>query len=216
MYILDIHNMEYNWINHNIEELLGAPKNEINASFISDSVHPQDQPILSAIENKINKLSETNGIEWLSRYNIIFDFRVKNSSGHYVRILNQVLLIKDTKNNIHKRFGIYTDISHIKKNGEPSLSLISISGHGSMIDIPLDIDYLNDCPFTKREKEIASLIIQGLSNKEIASKLFISIETVKNHKKHIFSKSNCCSSLQLAQVCSTSGWTPHLTLPHSK
>jgi ATP/maltotriose-dependent transcriptional regulator MalT len=41
---------------------------------------------------------------------------------------------------------------------------------------------------SKREKEVLGLIGQGLSNREIAEKLFISIVTVKVHAHHVFEK----------------------------
>ncbi len=43
---------------------------------------------------------------------------------------------------------------------------------------------------TKREMEIIELISQGLSNKEIASKLYISTNTVRTHIDNIFNKLN--------------------------
>lgn len=42
---------------------------------------------------------------------------------------------------------------------------------------------------TDREVQIIEMIIGGLSNKEIASKLFLSPSTVRNHISHIFEKS---------------------------
>jgi DNA-binding NarL/FixJ family response regulator len=41
---------------------------------------------------------------------------------------------------------------------------------------------------TRREREIAVLIDQGLSNKEIATRLFIEVPTVKNHVHNILEK----------------------------
>lgn len=41
---------------------------------------------------------------------------------------------------------------------------------------------------TDRERDILKLITEGMSNKEIAKKLFISDKTVKNHLKNIFGK----------------------------
>ncbi len=41
---------------------------------------------------------------------------------------------------------------------------------------------------TNREKDIVSLVSKGLSNKEIAENLFISIYTVKEHMKNISKK----------------------------
>ncbi|WP_272437695.1 helix-turn-helix transcriptional regulator [Terrihalobacillus insolitus] len=41
---------------------------------------------------------------------------------------------------------------------------------------------------SKREKEVLALVVQGLSNKDIALQLFISDHTVKNHLTNIFQK----------------------------
>jgi DNA-binding CsgD family transcriptional regulator len=50
--------------------------------------------------------------------------------------------------------------------------------------------------FTKREKEIANALVDGLSNKEIAESLFISENTVKTHLQNLFSKLNVTSRMQ--------------------
>ncbi|WP_315823354.1 response regulator transcription factor [Paraflavitalea speifideaquila] len=41
---------------------------------------------------------------------------------------------------------------------------------------------------TKREKEVIALITQGLSNQEIAAKLFLSVRTVENHRFNLIQK----------------------------
>jgi len=41
---------------------------------------------------------------------------------------------------------------------------------------------------TKREKEILNLLVGGEDNNSIAEKLFISIQTVRNHIRHIYKK----------------------------
>ncbi|HKS44354.1 MAG TPA: response regulator transcription factor [Amycolatopsis sp.] len=51
---------------------------------------------------------------------------------------------------------------------------------------------------TRREREVAELVAQGLSNKEIASRLVISQRTAETHVEHIFSKLNARSRTQIA------------------
>ncbi len=46
----------------------------------------------------------------------------------------------------------------------------------------------SDNELTKREYEVLSLIAEGLNNKDISEKLFISEKTVKNHVSSIFRK----------------------------
>lgn len=46
---------------------------------------------------------------------------------------------------------------------------------------------------TEREREIALLVAQGLTSKQIARNLFISLETVKTHRRRMLSKNNISS-----------------------
>ncbi|WP_373523847.1 response regulator transcription factor [Aquiflexum sp.] len=50
---------------------------------------------------------------------------------------------------------------------------------------------------TLREIEILGLLMQGLTNIEIADKLFISYETVKSHRKHILEKTGAKNTAAL-------------------
>jgi LuxR family maltose regulon positive regulatory protein len=43
-------------------------------------------------------------------------------------------------------------------------------------------------PITERELEVLRLLNSDLSNREIATSLFLSLNTVKSHTKHIYSK----------------------------
>lgn len=52
-------------------------------------------------------------------------------------------------------------------------------------------------PLTRREKEILALIAEGMTNNQIASKLFISIDTVDSHRKNLHSKLNVKNTAQL-------------------
>lgn len=48
---------------------------------------------------------------------------------------------------------------------------------------------IDDTPLlSQRETEIVNLVTEGLTNKEIAEKLFLSIHTVKTHRKNIIKK----------------------------
>jgi non-specific serine/threonine protein kinase len=51
---------------------------------------------------------------------------------------------------------------------------------------------------TRREREIADLVADGRSNKEIASTLVISFRTVEGHVEHILTKLGFTSRAQIA------------------
>jgi DNA-binding NarL/FixJ family response regulator len=52
---------------------------------------------------------------------------------------------------------------------------------------------------SKREFEVLKLIDQGLSNQEIADKLFVSLNTVKTHTSNLFSKLDAKRRTQAVQ-----------------
>ncbi len=53
-------------------------------------------------------------------------------------------------------------------------------------------------PLSVREREIVGLVAQGYKNKEMAEKMFISEQTVKNHLHNIFDKLGVSDRLELA------------------
>lgn len=61
-------------------------------------------------------------------------------------------------------------------------------------------------PLTNREMEILELIVEGLSNKEIAMRLHISQQTVKNHITSILAKLDCADRTQAAIYALRHGW----------
>ncbi|HXG64796.1 MAG TPA: response regulator transcription factor [Blastocatellia bacterium] len=60
---------------------------------------------------------------------------------------------------------------------------------------------------TEREREIIALVGEGLPNKQIASRLFISEKTVRNHLVSIYSKLEVSDRLELAIYASRHGLT---------
>jgi DNA-binding CsgD family transcriptional regulator len=53
---------------------------------------------------------------------------------------------------------------------------------------------------TSRESEIVDLILEGFSNEEISSRLFVELGTVKKHIHNIYSKFNVKNRMQLLRV----------------
>jgi len=58
---------------------------------------------------------------------------------------------------------------------------------------------------TRREVEVLKLIADGLTNQEIAEKLFISSWTVDSHRKNLLLKFNAKNTAILVKTAVTSG-----------
>jgi len=61
---------------------------------------------------------------------------------------------------------------------------------------------------TPRELEILGLIAAGLSNREIAERLFVSENTVKTHSSRLFDKLNAKRRTQAVQIAKEAGLIP--------
>lgn len=69
-------------------------------------------------------------------------------------------------------------------------------------------DRLKDLSITKRELEILELMAQGMSNREIAEKLFVSENTVKTHSSRLFDKLSAKRRTQAVQIGKEMGLIP--------
>ena len=61
---------------------------------------------------------------------------------------------------------------------------------------------------TPRELEILTLIAEGLSNREIAERLYVSENTVKTHSANLFTKLNARRRTQAVQIAKEAGVIP--------
>ena len=94
------------------------------------------------------------------------------------------------------------------------LSVVRFNGKSFNIRIDMEVTNLNDAVFQIRKKlkneveinnqklslreiEVLGLIMQGLTNQEIADKLFIGYETVKSHRKNILEKTGAKNTAAL-------------------
>lgn len=72
---------------------------------------------------------------------------------------------------------------------------------------------------TQREGEVLQLVGEGLSNKEIANKLSLSISTVKHHVHHILQKLRLCRRAQAMRRVREAPWlaaSPRLARPNER
>jgi DNA-binding CsgD family transcriptional regulator len=69
----------------------------------------------------------------------------------------------------------------------------------------LNEERLRELSITRRELEILELIASGMSNREIAEKLFVSESTVKTHSSRLFDKLNAKRRTQAVQIAKQFG-----------
>lgn len=66
-------------------------------------------------------------------------------------------------------------------------------------DTPLDEAALARLNISKRELEVLQLMAEGLSNQEIAARLFVSLNTIKTHSSNLFEKMDVKRRMQAVE-----------------
>ena len=98
------------------------------------------------------------------------------ANGYLLKDIQGDLLLETIRNSISGNLFIPASVAAKLASG-----LSTISASSRAVKIGVDI-------FSEREKEIAGFIVKGLSNRQIASALYLSEGTVKNYISEIYSK----------------------------
>lgn len=207
-YVIDFYDMTLTNVSSSIADIHGLNPTVVTFNDILEMIHPDDIDFVSKAEHKVIHKFREIGWEKLLRYKVNYCFRFKTADGSYKLFLHQALMLTLKEDGVlGKSLNIHTDISNFAKENKHTFSLVSIAGEASYLDIPVTplAKATNDISFTKRETEIIKLVSEGLTNAQIADKLFIAIDTVKNHRRNMLDKSGLNNSVQLIKKCIVSG-----------
>ncbi len=191
-----------------VQSVLGYTNLEFTPQLFFSLLHPEDAIHYVQFESKITEFFMALPVEKVMKYKTRYDFRVQHKSGHYVRILQQVVTINMAVDGavIHT-FVVFTDITHLKTSTQMSLSLIGLEGEPSYIDAHKQLnEIVRPQPLSKREKQVLALLAQNKTSEEIAGQLHISRHTVDNHRKRMLNKTETSSTLQLVIRAIEEGW----------
>lgn len=76
-------------------------------------------------------------------------------------------------------------------------------GKSSNIQVVIDQQRITDLEITNREYEVLQYIAEGLSNQEIAEKLFLSESTIKTHVSNLLIKLNAKRRTEAVKLAKT-------------
>ena len=208
-YIFNIFRAEFDFVSPGVTNVLGYHPDEVNIHFFLDIMHPDDKPYFLQFEKRITEFFKDLPYDKIAKYKMQYDFRMRAKNNKYVRLLHQAVQIEYDEANYYRTLDLDTDITHIKPEGTPTFSIIGLEGEPSYYNIDIDeavmLTRSND-PFTKRERQILKLVVEGTSSKEIADKLHISLHTVNVHRKNILNKADVKTSLDLLRKVMREGW----------
>ncbi|MEJ5091257.1 helix-turn-helix transcriptional regulator [Sphingobacterium faecium] len=204
-YVIDFYDMSLSHVNGDMEEIHGLNPEVVTFNDVLLTIHPDDVDFVANAESFISKFfRERIATEKLLNYKMNYSFRSRMKNGEYALLNHQAILLSlDENGRSGKSLNIHTRIDHLSNLNTRKISLIGLKGEPSYLNMSLEEKPL-PC-FSKREKQILQLIAAGLTNNEIAEKLFIAAITVKKHRQNILEKTDCKNITQLINQCTMQG-----------
>jgi DNA-binding CsgD family transcriptional regulator len=205
--IINVPEANLDFVSDSIETVLGVPAKGFSLADLFSRVHPDDQPFVLSFEIFITDFYANLPIEKISSYKTRYDYRVRKADGEYIRVLQQVVVIDhDNEGYFYKTLCVHTDISHLKIDGKPLLSIIGNDGEPSYVNINVEQKYIVNSFLSKREKQIINLLLSGKVSKEIACELSLTINTIDSYRKKLLKKTATTTSAELIGKAIREGW----------
>jgi DNA-binding NarL/FixJ family response regulator len=126
-------------------------------------------------------------------FKIIYDFRLRTHAGNYMRFVQQLVPLElDGKGNIWLMLMVNDTVPNRSDDAPPQRKVVQMhTGKEFVFD-----DEDRRTRLTKREIEILELLAQGLPSKKIADVLYLSVNTVNNHRRNILEKTSTESTTE--------------------
>lgn len=205
--VINVPDANLDFVSENIEKVLGVPAKNFSLADLFNRIHPDDQPFILSFENFIGTFYANIPTEKIPCYKTRYDYRLRKDDGEYLRILQQVVVIDyDDEGYFYKTLCVHTDISHLKIDGVPLLSIIGIDGEPSYVNINVEQKYIVNSFLSKREKQIINLLLTGKVSKEIACELSLALTTIESYRKKLLQKTATTTTAELIGKAIREGW----------
>lgn len=186
-YVADLIQLRVFFVSNGYFDFFGQIPAGSYPSAVFEASHPDNKQRHSVARTKLIKLAQDMFNNQWERMFLTTNLTIKNQQGNYIHLMFQGYLVYSE---IPYRsvfiVMVLTDITEISK-----------IKHGyhfyagpdeSFFRFPDNQLLMTGNVFTKREYEIINCISDGLDSQQIAEKLFLSIHTVKTHRKNILNK----------------------------
>lgn len=183
------------YVSQNSKDVLGIASAEFCSLSVFDFfklVHPED---INGLKQCFNFINQAEPYDPLT-HRFVLHYRFLTTSGKFVPIRDEKLAIK-SENGKYIYFTLFRKLNQEHKFFNVRLDIDQYS-KGVLIKIYSYNPRQRAQQITPRQNDIVRLIIRGLSNQEIADQLNLSINTIKNHKRVLFKRTNVKSSIELA------------------
>jgi DNA-binding CsgD family transcriptional regulator len=169
-------------------DMLGVEPAELSPLKFYQAIHPDEMQRNVLYKNVLTKTAHNlflaeKGFKLLST-----NFLVKNANGKYINVLSQFFVYySEVPYKSVFVLKIHTNIDWYKKHKSDHHYYLGedVSNFRYPDEALLKLGII----FSKREFDIIHLVDKGYSSEQVAKELFLSVNTIKTHRRNILSKS---------------------------
>lgn len=207
--LFDFLEHKYRFLTARFKYLIGYDRDSAlseGPEYFLKQIHPDDLP--KVIETTIESMRFNLELPIGERkdYKLCFSFRIRHASGIYIRLVQQVVTLElDKKGNPWLALITNDLVPNEELNGPFRRFLINLKNSKYYLFTPDETTTEKAPDLSTREIEILGLMAKGLPSKQIADQLFISINTVNNHRANILRKMQAGNAVEAVQYAMRMG-----------
>lgn len=210
--LIDYSRNGYTYISDNCQDIVSYTKEEYKKGgldFNNLIFHPEDRTIFyEQVFGDIRKFWSYIPTREIPEYRFSFNHRYFRKDGSISQILQHGTYMEPQNHGVPVlNLLIFTDIGDYKTDTSIVLTISRLTEGQGYVKV-FSKSYLpaKQTPLSPRESEVIRLSLEGDSSKMIAEKLFISIQTVKNHKRNMMEKTCASNIAELITLCLVNSW----------
>ncbi len=189
--VLDLYQKKYIFLRSRYIEPFNNPlidHDPQDPMYYSQFIHPDDLPIVMDSYKKAFTFFLSQPEEERKDYKLIQNFRQRDKYGKYLNLILQCVVLElDKKGNIWLAL-ILDDLLPDKISFDGVNRRVINIKSGKICLFKNELEPNKKTILSTREVEVLGLVSKGFASKEIADRLFLSVNTVNNHRQNILEK----------------------------
>jgi DNA-binding CsgD family transcriptional regulator len=169
-------------------DMLGVEPADLSPLKFYQVLHPDELDRNMLVKNLLLKNAHKMFLAEKGHILLSTNFQVKNAKGKYINVLSQYFIYySEVPYKSVFIFEVHTNIDWYKKNKSGYHYYLGedMSNFRYPDKALLELGII----FSKREFDIIQLVDKGYSSEQVAEELFLSVNTIKTHRRNILSKS---------------------------
>ena len=210
--LIDYSRKGYTYLSDNCQDIVSYTKDEYKKGGLdfNDLIfHPDDRTVFyEQVFGDIRKFWSYIPTKEIPEYRFSFNHRYFRKDGSISQILQHSTYLEPNHSGIPVlNLLTFSDIGDYKTDSSIVLSISRLTnGQGYVKVFSRSYFPAKITPLSLRESEVLRLSLNGNSSKMVAEKLYISIQTVKNHKRNMMEKTCASNIAELIALCLLNSW----------